>query len=249
MSAPTWDVRHGDCLDHMREMPSASVDAVVTDPPYCSGGFTEAARRNSNGSGLRSETRRDLGWFASDNMGTTGLTWLLRAVSMEVLRILRPRSSYLVFTDWRMVPALVPVIESTGFRWQNMIVWDKGSAGIGRGFRATHEIVMHFTNGVADVHSAAEGNVLRVPRMPAAGREHQTQKPVELMNRLLSVVTAEGMTVLDPFAGSGSTGVACVKAGRSFVGLERDLRYVEIARRRMTEVSSPVQGDLLTGAA
>lgn len=236
-----WHVAHGDCLDVLRQLPDGCVDAVVTDPPYCSGGFTESARRGSNGSGLRSETRRDGGWFTSDNMGTQGLQWLLRSVSLEVLRLLRPCSSYCVFTDWRMVPAIVPVIESAGFRWQNMVVWDKGNAGIGRGFRAQHEILLHFTNGVAEYHTASAGNVLRSPRMQSEDREHQTQKPVELMRRILDVVAGPDGLVLDPFAGSGSTGVAC-GVGRRFLGIEREASYVDIARRRIADAAA--QGNL-----
>lgn len=234
----SWCVEHGDCLDVMRGLPDGCVDAVVTDPPYCSGGFTEAARRASNGSGLRSETRRDGGWFTSDNMGTNGLQWLMRHVALEALRLVRPRSSFLVFTDWRMIPALTPVIESAGFRWQNTIVWDKGSAGIGRGFRATHEMILHFTNGVADIYSAKEGNVLRVPRMNTSEREHQTEKPTELMARLCKVVTPPNGVVLDPFAGSGSTGVAAIGSGYRFIGIEREAAYVDIARRRIADAAA-----------
>lgn len=237
-----WQVIEGDCLDVMRQLPDGCVDAVVTDPPYCSGGFTEAARRGSNGSGLRSETRRDGGWFTADNMGTAGLSWLMRAISIEALRVLRPASSYCVFTDWRMVPALAPVIESAGFRWQNLVVWDKGSAGIGRGFRATHEMMMQFTNGVAEYHNASEGNVLRVGRMNGSEREHQTQKPVELMAKVLRVVAAKNAVILDPFCGSGSTGVAANGLGMRFLGIEREAAYVAIARRRIADAAA--QGSL-----
>jgi DNA modification methylase len=227
-------------------LPDGCVDAVVTDPPYCSGGFTEAARRASNGSGLRSETRRDGGWFTSDNMGTNGFEWLMRHVAIEVLRVLRPAASFCVFTDWRMVPALSAVVESAGFRWQNMVVWDKGSAGIGRGFRATHEILLQFTNGVAEYHSASEGNVLRVGRMSTNDREHQTQKPVELMRKILGVVAGPDALVLDPFAGSGSTGVACLPT-RRFIGIERESAYVDIARRRIADAAA--QGNLFAETA
>lgn len=69
----TWAVHHADCLDYLPSIPADSIDALVTDPPYCSGGFTEAAKRASVRMG---HTQQD--WFAGDNMGASGLAWLLR---------------------------------------------------------------------------------------------------------------------------------------------------------------------------
>jgi site-specific DNA-methyltransferase (adenine-specific) len=66
-------------------------------------------------------------------------------------------------------------------------------------------------------------------------RVHPTQKPVELMRRIIEDFTKPGDTVLDPFMGSGTTGVACVRAGRNFIGIEIDGGYAEIARKRIAE--------------
>jgi DNA modification methylase len=222
----------------MREMADGSVDAVVTDPPYCSGGFSETSRKQAKGQGLRSETIRSEGWFTSDNMGTAGLVWLLRSVAAEAFRILRPASSMCVFTDWRQLVNVAPALESVGFRLSNIVVWDKGNAGLGQGFRAQHEMVLHLTKSGAKYHDCSTGNVLRVPRQSSATREHQTQKPVELMGRLVRVVAPVGGTILDPFCGSGSTGVAAANEGRGFVGIERSGEYCEIARRRIAEAQN-----------
>jgi site-specific DNA-methyltransferase (adenine-specific) len=243
----TAEIIHGDALDVLRGMPDASVDAVVMDPPYCSGGFSEAARRQAKGQGLRSETIRAEGWFASDNMGTSGLMWLMRQTCREANRILRSSGSMIVFTDWRQVVNIVPPIESTGFRYTNCVVWDKGSAGLGAGFRAQHEMALHFTKGSPVYHDRSTGNVIRCPRQNHNTREHQTQKPVAIMASLVRVVAPIAGTVLDPFAGSGSTGVACVETGRSFIGIEREATYVEIARRRIADAQA--QASLLDGAA
>jgi site-specific DNA-methyltransferase (adenine-specific) len=228
----------GDCLEVMRSMPDESVDAVITDPPYCSGGFSETGRRQAKGQGLRSETIRDVGWFVNDNMGTAGLVWLLRSVAVGAARLLRDGGSLCLFTDWRMIVNVAPALESSGLRLQNVVVWDKGNAGLGRGFRAQHEMVLHFTKGTGVFHDASTGNVLRIPRVNHATREHQTQKPVELMQRLIRVVAQPNGTVLDPFAGSGTTGVAALLEGRRFIGIEREAAYVEIARRRIAEAQA-----------
>lgn len=229
------EVRLGDCLAHMATLPDASIDAVVMDPPYCSGAKTEAERSASTSQGVRSNRREDVAWFTGDNMGTSGIAFLLRAVAFESVRVMRPTGSLLCFMDWRQVPNLVPAIESAGLRYQNLIVWDKGSAAMGNGFRATHELCAHFTNGEFRAYNATPGNVLRHARVPSDDRGHFAQKPVALLRDMISVVCPPGGTVLDPFAGSGSTLVAAASLGMSAIGFERDRGYVEIARRRVAE--------------
>lgn len=237
----TTEIREGDCLARLREIPDGSIDAVVMDPPYCSGSVGEASRTAAAGQGLRSENLTRFGWFTGDNMGTAGIAYLLRAVGFESCRILRPSGSVLCFMDWRQVPNLVPAIESSGLRYQNLVVWDKGSMGLGTGFRATHELIAHFTNGAPAYHNKGTANVLRSQRISASDREHQTQKPIELLCDLLRVVCPPGGTVLDPFAGSGSTLVAAASLGMSAIGFERDRGYVEVAKARF------VAGDGLFG--
>jgi DNA modification methylase len=225
---------NGDCIDIMPTL--EMVDAIVTDPPYCSGSVSEASRTAAKGQGLRSENLAKLGWFVGDNMGTAGLVFLLRTMAFRALQILKPEGSLLVFCDWRMVPNLAPAIESAGMRYQNMIVWDKEMMGLGMGFRAQHEIILHFTAGSPKYHDLGTPNVVKAKRVGAGDREHQTQKPVDLMQRLIRVVTPHGGTVLDPFCGSGSTGVAAIAESRKFIGIERDPAHIETARVRLANV-------------
>jgi DNA modification methylase len=241
------DVLTGDALDLLREMDDAAADCLVTDPPYCAGAVSEAQRTRANGQGLRSENIRRLGWFVGDNMGTAGLAWLLRSVAVEALRVVKPSGSVVVFCDWRMMATLQPAIESAGLRFQNLLVWDKQSMGLGIGFRAQHELALHFTLGAPEYHDKGTGNVLRSKRVTADEREHQTQKPTDLMARIIRVVCPPGGLVLDPFAGSGSTGVAAIECGRSFLGFERDPDHVAVARQRLIDSAS--QGSLFGGAA
>jgi DNA modification methylase len=229
------EIIHGDCLDVLRGLPDASVDAIVTDPPYCAGAIGEAQRTRAPGQGLRSETVARFGWFVGDNMGTAGLMWLLRSVAVEALRVVKPTGSLLVFCDWRMQAALQPAIESAGLRYQGLIVWDKEAMGLGTGFRNQHELILHFTAGAPEYHDRATANVIRCRRVARDEREHQTQKPVELYRRLIRVVTPPGGMVLDCFAGSGVAGVAAHLEGRSAILIEREAAYVEICKRRLAE--------------
>lgn len=232
------EIIHGDCLEGMWGMTDASVDAVVMDPPYCAGAVSEAQRTRASGQGLRSENIRRFGWFVGDNMGTAGLAFLLRSIAVEAVRVLSPNGSLLVFCDWRMVATLQPAIESAGLRFQNLVVWDKEHMGLGLGFRAQHEMILHFTNGEPQYHDRATSNVVRCRRVSRDEREHQTQKPVELMRRLIRVVCPPSGVVLDPFCGSGSTGVASLEEGRSFIGIERDPQHAETARRRLADAQA-----------
>jgi site-specific DNA-methyltransferase (adenine-specific) len=223
----------GDCLERMRGIQSDTIDAVVCDPPYCSGSVSEASRTAAKGQGLRSEVIQKLGWFVGDNMGTAGLAFLLRSVALEGMRVLKPSGSLLMFCDWRMVPNLIPAIESAGFRYQNLIVWDKGGMGLGKGFRAQHELVMHMTCGKPEYHDKSTSNVIRVKRVNHKKRVHQTEKPVGLLEKLINVVSCEGGIILDPFMGSGSTGEACINTDRDFIGIERGEENFQIAKDRI----------------
>lgn len=234
-------VIQGDCLEVMRGMPDGCIDAVITDPPYCSGSVSEASRTAAKGQGLRSENIKKMGWFVGDNMGTAGLVWLIREMAVESLRLLNGSGSLLVFCDWRMVPNLIPAVESAGFRYQNLIVWDKTHMGLGNGFRARHELIMHMTAGSPKYHDKGTANVIRSKRVRANEREHQTQKPLDLIAQLCRVVCPPGGTILDPFAGSGTLAEAASSTGRGYICIERDENHCDTARNRV----ETVQPDLI----
>lgn len=231
MKQQQFEVKVGDALEALKQMETETIDAIITDPPYGAGGRTEAERMKGRAM-TGSDSPWSKRWFLGDGISTAGLVWLLRSVAFEATRLLRPGGSLLVFCDWRMWSSIVPAMESAGLGLQQMIVWDKGSPGLGVGFRATHELVAHLRKGSGPYFSRNGSNVIRHARV-VRGKEHPTQKPVEVMEQLLEVVTPEGGLVVDPFCGSGTTGVACLRRGRRFVGIDRDPEYVQIARRRL----------------
>jgi len=229
---------HGDCREILPSIPP--VDAVLFDPPYCSGGFNEAGRSTAKSQGVRDETLKHLGWFSGDNMTSMGACFLLSGVASLCKKKLAKTGTFTFFTDWRMVPILAPAIESYGFRWQAMIVWKKPSIGMGAGFRPQHELVLHFTNG-SPIYFAKNGsNVIDSSRVGVNEREHPTQKPVALMGEIIRVVSPEGGLILDPFMGSGSTLVAAMGLGRKAIGIDLDERFCEIAARRMQQGILPL---------
>lgn len=231
-------IYHGDVLEVLVDF-ETSVDAVLADPPYASGSRLEA-HKSSSGAMLRA------GRFADrpielDQMTTTGFVWLMRAVAMGVRPLLPDGGSLLSFIDWRQWPNLVAALETCNYRIQAMVVWDKGSMGLGNGFRAQHELVCHASKGVPTVHNKGTANVLAAAR--EAPVDHPSPKPVGLLESLLAVVMPPGGTVLDPFMGSGSTLRAALNRGYKAIGIEADERYCEIAANRLA------QGALDFGAA
>lgn len=233
--AKRWEIVHGDAIPVLQGLGPRSVSAFVMDPPYCSGGSTEATRRGAKSQGIASERMRsgEVEWFAGDNMTTPGLVWLLRSVAFYAERLLVQGGSLVCFCDWRMWANLAPAMESGGLRLQNMIVWDKGHAGMGTGFKPTHELAIHLTNGPGKFHNLCGSNVLRFGRVRGQDKDHPTEKPVDLIQSMIRVVAPRDGLVVDPFCGSGSHGEAALKEGRRFLGVERDPEYVAGARKRL----------------
>lgn len=226
-------IYHGDCVPIMQAMHGVELDAVITDPPYCSGGSLEA-QKNTAAQGLRTATVQadDFEWFSADNMTTGGLVWLVRSVLVESRRLLKPNRSAFVFSDWRMIPFLAPALESSGLRYRNLIVWDKGSAGLGVGFKPAHELILEYTNGATEYAAKTGQNVIRSRRVHTSERDHNCQKPVEVIAKLLEVATVEGGTILDPFMGSGTMLLAAKQLGRKAIGIELNERFCESAAKR-----------------
>jgi site-specific DNA-methyltransferase (adenine-specific) len=237
----TVTIIQGDVLEVLRSLPSASVDAVVTDPPYSSGTRREGAK------GVRKAMTRgaeDAEWFGTDSLTTNGFVWLMRECAVQWQRLLKPGGHVLAFIDWRMMPALAGAIESADLRHAGLLVWDKTHFGMGSCFRNQHELVLHFTKGVGSEPRRRDiANVLSF--RPVRDGDHPTQKPVELMRTLISVVASPGETILDPFAGSGSTLVAAMHQGCSGIGIEREQNYVDLARRRI-EGDAPLFAETAT---
>lgn len=232
------ELHHGDCLDLLPVIcakPEARV--VVTDPPYSSGGFQEA------GKSLGSIGTRADAVIESDTMSSEGYVHMMR----RVIRTANAHAVYM-FTDWRMWGFTREAVELGGHRVRNMIVWDKGSPGMGARWKAQHELIL-WGSRVKSKMGAGSGNVLSFKR--TGNKLHPTEKPVNLLSRIIA--TAEPGTVVDPFMGSGTTGVAAIRQGRRFIGIELDPEHFETAVERIrielestliTAKPTPKQGTL-----
>jgi site-specific DNA-methyltransferase (adenine-specific) len=221
---------HGDALDVLPQIEARSVDVVLTDPPYSSGGRRESARS------LRKSMNRatsDEDWIAGDAMSTTGFVWTMRALAARMRPTLKIGAHVLAFIDWRMHGHLALAFESADLRQHATLVWNKTHFGMGSPFRNQHEWIVHFSWGTpAKPQRRDVANVLSYP--PVRRGHHPTEKPGPLLETLLSVVAPPGATVFDPFAGSGSTLLAARALGRRSIGVEIDERYCEVIATRLS---------------
>ena len=127
------------------------------------------------------------------------------------------------------------------FEIPTRVVWE--SVYMPLGFGKSYEELRKSYEELRNVHNVdnMHCNVWHIPPIPSNGRYHVCQKPVELLERLICVSSNEGGLVLDCFAGSGSTGVACINTGREFIGIEKDPKYYEVARKRLEDAESQIR--------
>jgi site-specific DNA-methyltransferase (adenine-specific) len=234
---PKWTIHTGDALRVLPSIPAGSVDAVITDPPYCSGGVSSAARtgQSARKKYVSSDAQHTLPDFTGDNRDQRSYLAWMSMVLGECLRATRNGGPLLLFSDFRQVPVNSDALQAAGWTWQGMVVWSKPIARPHRGgFRRSCEYILWGTKGPVD----AAANPVYLPGLFTASqprgkeRQHITAKPLSLMRELVRVCVPGG-TILDPFAGSGSTGVAALTEDRSFVGVEMSDQYTHVARERL----------------
>ena len=226
----------GDCLAILPTWPDGAVDAVVTDPPYSSGGQFRGDRMvDSRTKYVRTGAAHANPAFGGDNRDQRSyLAWCSMWLRVTT-HVARPGALCYVFSDWRQLPVTTDAIQAGGWVWRGVGVWQKINARPVLG-RMTNqcEFIPWGTNGPRDVSSGntSPGWVASSP--PVVDRVHITEKPVKIMEWILRP-TGNRETIADPFMGSGTTGVAAVRLGRQFWGIEIDEGYFEIAKRRIQD--------------
>jgi site-specific DNA-methyltransferase (adenine-specific) len=228
------EVWHGECVELMRSL--ASVDHTISDPPY------EAVMQNKWGvlssQAPSSHVRHEaLGFGAIDEVRDE--------VAAEICRVTQGWA--VLFCMAEGVRAWRDTIEATGARYKRAMVWVKPDAMPqfnGQGPSVGHEMLVSAWCGPGKSRwngGGRPGTFIHNKNTPGGG-VHPTQKPLPLMMELVGLFTAPGETVLDPFMGSGTTGVACARLGRKFIGIEIDAEHFNTACRRIEKAYA--QGDL-----
>jgi DNA modification methylase len=209
-------VVEGDCLQLMRELPDGCVDAVITDPPY---GINLVPQRRI--------TKAIVGDTVEE------AAKLYSYVARESARIMRDDRVAFFFGGWSECHWNKPLIAQY-LRVKACIVWVKNRFGIGYYTRPQHEFIWYCWKGTPEKPEIAPSDVWEFDAEFAP--VHSCQKPELLMEELVNF--GGGETVIDPFAGSGTTLVAAKKLGRHYLGFEISPIYVDLARKRLAAIDA-----------
>lgn len=203
----------GDCRDVLPTL--GKVDAVVTDPPYAIPTIVATGR----------ETVRSIGDLSI-------VETAFRVYFDQWSELIGDKGRIFTFCDGTSYPVMFRC--SFGRFSSALLVWDKGQIGMGREFRKSHELILHSWKKGTPIFSDGVGraDIIKCKPVESGYRTHPAEKPVAL---LLDLIRVCGDTVLDPFMGSASTGVACVLAGKKFIGCEIEPKFFDIACRRIED--------------
>jgi site-specific DNA-methyltransferase (adenine-specific) len=232
------ELRHGDALVLLRELEAETVDLVLTDPPYSSGGMFRGDRTNQTTSAkyVQTDTLAQRADFDGDSRDQRGfLAWASLWLA-ECWRVTLEGGSCLVFSDWCQLPTMTDALQAGGWVWRGIIVWDKTAAARPRpGFTSQAEYIVWGTRGRFTREVYLPG-VIAAATPRGSARLHQTEKPIGLLERLIEVCPPDGL-VLDPFVGSGSTLDAARNRGRRSLGFEINDEHLETAGHRLAQGS------------
>ena len=216
------DLRLGDCLEVMQTISDKSVDLCLTDPPY------NIARKNNFATMGR----------AGIDFGEWDKGFDLFSYIDQVNRILKKDGSFVVFNDWRNLGSIADYAESKGFETKDMLRLEKSNPmprNRDRRYITDYECAIWFVKKGAKWTFNRQDSKYQRPKFVASIESglHPTQKNLNLMENLLKIHSNQGDMVIDPFMGSGTTGVACKILGRKFIGIEKEFNYFEIAKNRI----------------
>jgi len=209
-----------DAISWLSTLDSASVDLVITDPPYES---LEKHRKIGTTTRLKVSDASSNQWFKIfPNERFENLF-------QEVFRVLKSNSHFYLFCDQETMFIIKPIAEKIGFKFWKPIVWDKVCIGMGYHYRARYEFILFFEKGKRKLNNLSIPDVLECKRVY---RGYPTEKPVPLLETLISQSTIQGDVVIDPFFGSGSTLVAANNLDRKFLGCDiSELAHLHFERR------------------
>lgn len=228
----SFELFNQDCISKMMDLKKGSFDLVIADPPY-------GINYQSSSKTDRSKRHNKL---KNDNLP---FIWFLKQ-AYDLLKEDRP---IVVFSSWLHQDIFKQAMLCAGFEIKSHVIWDRKTHGMGdlkSSFAPRHEIIWFGVKGKYKFQNGRPKSVLPYMSVSSASYNgdlpHPTMKPVPLLNEILEKLSKEGDLVLDPFMGSGSTGVSCVETNRNFVGIELDRDFFKYSKQRINESLGGLQG-------
>ena len=229
----TWQLIHGDALKVLGSFAPNTFDAVITDPPYASGGRTQAEKNRSTARKYSSMGENAPPPFEGDAKDQRSWTRWVAEWLYEARKVCKPGAPVCMFIDWRQLPAASDALQWAGWIWRGTAVWDKGNSRPQKGrFRQQAEYIVWGSNGDMPISRP-------VPCLPGVfkygnpqNRIHVTEKPLQLMKDVIQICEPGGL-ILDPFAGAGTTILAAAESGFQAVGIEVTDAYYKLGSDRV----------------
>jgi site-specific DNA-methyltransferase (adenine-specific) len=228
-----------DALQLARHLPDASLDLLLTDPPYSSGGLHLGQRVNAPGQKYSVSANANYQEFSCDNMDQRSWAYWCGTWLREAFRALKPGGLVVCFIDWRQLATLTDVIQASGFIYRGIAVWDKTPGKFRprrNGFGQQAEFIVWASKGLLPQREVYLPGVF--PAKLTYHKQHMTEKPIEIARQIVRLAPPGGV-VADLFAGCGTFLVAAKEAGLEWVGSELDSHYHQVATQRLD--STPLQ--------
>jgi len=221
VSPASFELSSVDAVRWLQHQPSESIDLVITDPAYES---LEKHRAVGTTTRLKHSKASSNDWFRIFPNARFG------ELFAEIHRVLRRNTHFYLLCDAETMFVAKPQAEQAGFKFWKPLVWDKRTIGMGYHYRARYEFILFFEKGKKRLNDLGIPDVLSVPRVHGG---YPAEKPVEISEILIGQSSQPGETVADPFMGSGSVGVAALRAGRRFLGNDLNPEAVTLAATRL----------------
>lgn len=207
-----------DCLVGMKRIDDKSIDLLLTDIPYGMD-FQSNYRKEKH---LKIQNDNNVNWFSN---------WI-----KEINRVVKDEAHLYIFCSHHKVDFFKSEIEKY-IKVKNILIWEKNNTGMGDLFgdyAPKYEMILFCSNGDKKLNGGRDANIIKANR--TQNNLHPTEKPVNLMEYFIGKSSSENDLVLDTFAGSGSTLIACKNTKRNFIGFEIEEAYINIINKRLQSV-------------
>lgn len=211
----------GDCLEKMKDIPSNSIDAVITDPPFAMAGGI------SNGYTSKSDSQFFEYWFSD--------------VCKELIRVIKPTGCMFIWCDWRTIGIIDKCLQKSsdaydGWYISQELIHDRKMIGMGKPFRNQTDKIAFIRGRKTDYKERipnTQPNIISEYWYYGKHDFHPSQKDVEMAKKLVIWASDENDIILDPFGGSGTTVIACINTKRDYICIEKDDNYFSIMEERV----------------
>lgn len=229
-----YELYNDDCINVFENIQDESIDLLVTDCPYK---LVQGGCKSPKGGIFQGEEAKSGKMFKYNDIKFSD--WL-----PGVYRILKPGTHAYIMVNERNIAALQSEAEKCGFKFLNILIWEKNTVTPNRYYMKQAEYVLLLRKGSArTINNPGTSNVIRTNNI-VGNKLHPTEKPVDLLKVFIENSSVAGDVVIDPFMGSGSTGIACMETSRRFIGIEIDKNYFDVAQNRCHNFKSFEQLDI-----